>query len=117
MLIDAPIPEMRIAFRVIATIITLIALTMATLLYMVISLHRTKPVTGAQGLLQEIGTAQTDINPEGQIYIHGEIWRAVSPQPISKGEKVRIRSVDGLTLRVEKFSGETSTQTRSKWGM
>ncbi len=112
MLIDAPIPEMRIAFRVIATIVTLIGLTMATLLYMVISLHRTKPVTGAQGLLQEIGTAQTDINPEGQIYIHGEIWRAVSPQPISKGEKVRIRSVDGLTLRVEKFSGETSTQTR-----
>ena len=111
MLIDAPIPEMRIAFRVIATIVTLIGLTMATLLYMVISLHRTKPVTGSQGLLQEIGTAQTDINPEGQIYIHGEIWRATSSQPISKGERVRIRSVDGLTLRVEKIPDESSTQS------
>jgi membrane-bound serine protease (ClpP class) len=109
MLIDAPIPEMRVTFRVIATIITLISLTMATLLYMVISLHRTKPVTGVQGLLQEIGTAQTDINPEGQIFVHGEIWKAFSPDPISKGEKVRIRSVDGLTLRVEKASTHSVT--------
>jgi membrane-bound serine protease (ClpP class) len=107
MLIDAPIPEMRVTFQVIATIITLISLTMATLLYMVISLHRTRPVTGVQGLLQEIGTAQTDINPEGQIFVHGEIWKAFSPEPISKGEKVRIRSVDGLTLRVEKASGHS----------
>jgi membrane-bound serine protease (ClpP class) len=108
MLIDAPIPEMRIAFRVIATIVTLIGLTVAAMMYMVISLHRTRPVTGVQGLLQEIGTAQTDINPEGQIFVHGEIWKAFSQQPISKGEKVRIRSVDGLTLRVEKFPGENS---------
>ncbi|HSE43570.1 MAG TPA: nodulation protein NfeD [Acidobacteriota bacterium] len=111
MLIDAPIPEMRITFRVIATIITLIGITMAGLLYMVISLHRTKPVTGAQGLLQEIGTAQTDINPEGHIFIHGEIWKAVSPELILKGEKVRIRSVDGLTLRVEKFRNEPSARS------
>ena len=106
MLIDAPIPEMKVTFQVIATIITLVAITMAGLVYLVISLHRKNPVTGIQGLLQEIGTAQTDIDPEGQIFIRGEIWRAVSPEPISKGDRVRVRSVDGLTLHVEKYKGE-----------
>ena len=106
MLIDAPIPEMKVTFQVIATVIGLVAVTMAVLLYLVISLHRKKPVTGVQGLLQEIGTAQTDINPEGQIFIRGEIWKAVSPQPIAKGDRVRVRSVNGLTLHVEKYQGE-----------
>jgi membrane-bound serine protease (ClpP class) len=106
MLIDAPIPEMKVTFQVIATVITLIAITMAILLYLVISLHRRKPVTGVQGLLQEIGKAQTDINPEGQIFIRGEIWNAVSPQPISKGDLVRVLSVNGLTLHVEKYKEE-----------
>ena len=106
MLIDAPIPEMKVTFQVIATVIGLVAATMAVLVYLVISLHRKKPVTGVQGLLQEIGTAQTDINPEGQIFIRGEIWKAVSPEPIAKGDRVRVRSVNGLTLHVEKYQGE-----------
>ncbi|MCI0612362.1 nodulation protein NfeD, partial [bacterium] len=101
-----PIPEMKVTFQVIATVIGLVAVTMAVLLYLVISLHRKKPVTGVQGLLQEIGTAQTDINPEGQIFIRGEIWKAISPQPIAKGDRVRVRSVNGLTLHVEKYQGE-----------
>jgi membrane-bound serine protease (ClpP class) len=106
MLIDAPIPEMKVTFKVIATVILLIAATMAVLVYLVISLHRKKPVTGVQGLLQEIGTAQTDINPEGQIFIRGEIWKAVSPHPITKGDRVRVCSINGLTLHVEKYQGE-----------
>ena len=102
MLFDAPIPEMKISFSVIATAVVLIAGTMAFLLLMVVSLHKTKPTTGIQGLLQESGVAQTDIQGDGRVFVHGEIWKAVSDQPISKGERVKILSVDGLTLRVKK---------------
>jgi membrane-bound serine protease (ClpP class) len=112
MLFDAPIPEMKITFRVIGLMVALIALTMTFLLMLVISLHRKKPVTGLQGLLQEIGVAQTDIDPAGQVFVHGEIWEAVSPFRISKGEKVKILSVDGLTLRVEKFAEQRNLNTR-----
>jgi membrane-bound serine protease (ClpP class) len=103
MLIDAPIPEMKIAVRVIGSVAAVITITMAFLLALVITLHRKKPLTGVQGLMQEIGTAQTMIDPEGQVFIHGEIWRAVSSHPIQKGDRVKILSVDGLTLHVEKF--------------
>jgi membrane-bound serine protease (ClpP class) len=103
MLIDAPIPEMRITMRAIVMMSVLIAGTMALLLTMVIRLHRKTPVTGMQGLLQEIGTAQTDLDLEGQIFVHGEIWKAVAPYRIPKGDKVKISSIDGLTLHVEKY--------------
>ena len=102
MLFDAPIPEMRISLKVIATSVLLIAATMAFLLFMVVQLHRRRPLTGLQGLLQEVGTAQTEIHQFGQVFIHGEIWNATAAQPIPKGERVKIVSVDGLTLHVER---------------
>jgi membrane-bound serine protease (ClpP class) len=102
MLFDAPIPEMRISYKVIGTSVILIVSTMAFLLFMVITLHRRKPVTGIQGLLQETGIAQTDIHGSGKVFVHGELWNASANEPISKGEKVKILSVDGLNLRVER---------------
>ncbi|MCI0411485.1 nodulation protein NfeD [bacterium] len=102
MLFDAPIPEMRISYKVIGTSVFLITATMAFLLFMVVSLHRRKPVTGLQGLLQETGIAQTDIHGSGKVFVHGELWNATANEPISKGEKVKIVSVEGLNLRVEK---------------
>ena len=102
MLFDAPIPEMRISYKVIATSVFLITATMAFLLFMVVTLHRRKPVTGVQGLLQETGIAKTDIRGSGKVFVHGELWNATANEPISKGEKVKIVSVDGLNLRVEK---------------
>lgn len=106
MLVDSPIPELRVSLKVIATIVALIAITMACLLVLVVRLHRTTPTTGAQGLLQEVGTAQTDLDPEGQVFVHGEIWRAVAPQRIEKGQKIRVDSIDGLTLRVTRAEGK-----------
>jgi membrane-bound serine protease (ClpP class) len=102
MLFDAPIPEMRVSLKVIATSVLLIVATMAFLLLMVVKLHRRKPLTGLQGLLQEVGTAQTEIHQFGQVFVHGEIWNATAKNPIPKGEKVKIVSVEGLTLHVEK---------------
>ena len=103
MLIDSPIPEMQVSLKVLATIVAMVAITMSFLLWLVVRLHRTKPRTGLQGLMQEVGTAQTDLDPEGQIFVHGEIWRAVAPHRIPKGERVRILAVDGLTLKVGPF--------------
>ncbi len=113
MLFDAPIPEMKITFKVIGLMAALVAATMTFLLMLVISLHRKQPVTGLQGLLREIGTAQTDIDPAGQVFVHGEIWQAVSPLRINKGERVKILSVNGLTLSVEKLSVQESPASQA----
>ena len=55
-------------------------------------------------LLQQTGTAQEDLNPEGYIRIRGERWRA-RPGPgrpgIESGQRVRVLDQEGLTLIVE----------------
>jgi membrane-bound serine protease (ClpP class) len=43
------------------------------------------------------------LDPEGQVFVAGALWRArVSDGgPIGLGNRVRIKAVDGLTLEVE----------------
>ena len=38
---------------------------------------------------------------EGMIRIHGELWRAVSTQPVPEGKPVRVLKIEGLKLYVE----------------
>jgi membrane-bound serine protease (ClpP class) len=60
-----------------------------------------RPAMGPEGLVGQLGVVRTPIAPEGQVFVRGEIWRAVSDDgPIPEGEKVRIVKVDGLTLHV-----------------
>lgn len=39
--------------------------------------------------------AQTDLDPEGKVFVHGEIWQAeaVDQVPIPKGTKVKVVEV------------------------
>lgn len=61
------------------------------------------PTTGVEGLVGMHGRARAALamDAPGQIDVHGEIWRAVSPVPVAPGAAVRVVAVDGLTLRVE----------------
>ena len=63
--------------------------------------RRNKIVTGQQGLIGEIGIAQTALSPAGKVFVHGELWDAVSTIPVPMGEQIVVREVDGLTLRVD----------------
>jgi membrane-bound serine protease (ClpP class) len=63
--------------------------------------RRNKVVTGEQGLIGEIGVAQTALAPAGKVFVHGELWDAVSTIPVPVGEQIVVRDVDGLTLRVD----------------
>ncbi len=60
-----------------------------------------KPTTGAEGLIGEIGTVMTRLDPDGRIQIHGELWfaRTDSP-PIGEGAQVKVTAVKDLVLTV-----------------
>ena len=104
LLVDAPIPEMRVhLFTAIAVSLPLGLIT-AFLMSIALRARRNKVVTGAQGLIGEIGVAQTALNPMGTVFVHGEIWNAVSSQPVSAGSKVIVQRVDGLQLEVVPLS-------------
>ena len=73
--------------------------------------QRRRPVTGSEGMLGEIGRARDPLEPgvPGYIDVHGEMWRAVSREPIAAGQRVRITAIEGLTLVVEPAALEGAT--------
>jgi membrane-bound ClpP family serine protease len=63
-------------------------------------------VCGVTGMLGKVGEIKCWDESGGQIFIHGELWRAVSEFPLSMGDSAVIENVDGLTLRVTPFNEE-----------
>ncbi|MDZ7373493.1 MAG: nodulation protein NfeD [candidate division KSB1 bacterium] len=97
------LPALRVSVSVVIAAAITTAAFFVFALGMALKAKRAKPTTGREGLIGEIGLALTRLGPEedGQVKLHGEIWRAMSDQPIRKGDRVRVVSVEGLTLRVE----------------
>jgi membrane-bound serine protease (ClpP class) len=73
------------------------------LMRLVLLSHRSKSVTGTEGMLGEVGFSLSDISPEGKVQVHGEIWQAKSAQPVQAGERVKVTAIEGLTLTVTKI--------------
>jgi membrane-bound serine protease (ClpP class) len=60
-------------------------------------------VTGLEGLIRQKGIAKSDLDPKGTVLIHGELWNAVSDEPVSANDSVVVSEVDGMILKVKKF--------------
>lgn len=71
---------------------------------MALRTHRQKVTTGKEGIMQELGVAETNIDPEGLVRIHGEYWNAASDEKIEKNDKVQVIKVEGLKLIVKKYN-------------
>ncbi len=102
LLFKSPLPYMRASLVVIITVVAATALFFIVAMGLALRTRKRKVTTGGRGLLGEVGVARTALKPEGDVFIHGEIWRAEADQPIKKGEKVIVTGVDHLTLKVTK---------------
>jgi membrane-bound serine protease (ClpP class) len=100
-LVDAPIPEMRVHLATALAVSIPLGLITAFLMSIAVRARRNKVVTGAEGLVGEIGVAQSTLAPAGKVVVHGEFWDAISAVPVPAGERIVVRQVDGLTLRVD----------------
>jgi membrane-bound serine protease (ClpP class) len=101
LLVDAPIPEMRVHFWTALSVSIPLGLITAFLMSIALRARRNKVVTGAQGLVGETGVVQTALSPQGKVFIHGELWDAVASSELPAGQMVVVRKVDGLTLSVD----------------
>jgi membrane-bound serine protease (ClpP class) len=101
LLVDSPIPEMRVHLWTALAVSVPLGLITVFLMTIAIRAHRNKVVTGVEGLIGEIAHTETPLTPDGKVSIRGEIWNATSTVPVRLGEQVRIRRVEGLKLLVE----------------
>jgi membrane-bound serine protease (ClpP class) len=99
------IPGYRISPFAIAVAVLLWGMMLGVVVRKVI-LARQRPVlTGVQRLAGTAGIAKTDIAPRGVVLVNGEDWNALADAPpISKGERVTVVSVEGLTVHVRRMS-------------
>jgi len=103
MLIESPTEYMRISLSVIIPAVLVSAAFFTFAVTKAIKARLTKPTTGMEGLIGEIGTVSTPIALEGKVAIHGEFWNAISDQRIEAGEKVQAIGVVNLKLKVKKI--------------
>ena len=101
LLVDSPIPEMRVHLLTALAVSIPLGLITAFLMSIALKARRNKVVSGAQGLIGETGIAQTSLSPRGKVFVHGELWDAVSSSGVDPGQAVVVRRVDGLLLQVE----------------
>lgn len=62
-----------------------------------------KPQTGAEALEGALGEVKKDLNPEGKVFVAGELWNAEAEENIATGETVRVVSVENLKLKVKRI--------------
>ena len=104
MLIDSPIPELRLGLRVVLPVSFGLAAIVLFLVRLGVQSQRRRAVTGDAGMLGERGRALTPIGSgrSGRVSTHGEIWNARAEEPIAEGDEVVVTAVQGLELTVRR---------------
>ncbi len=115
LLVDAPVPEMRVHLLTALAVSIPVGIITVFLMSIALKARANKVVTGAQGLLGGIAVAHSALSPLGKVIIHGEIWDAISSKPVPAGQSVIVRQVDGLQLRVDPaLSGQEIVKTDAR---
>ena len=101
MLFEGERPDMRVSWGVLLPTVAVVSGFFILVAGMVFKAQVTRPKTGREGLVGELGEVKEEIAGKGKVMVHGELWKARSDRPIKKGSKVRVVKVDGLVVTVE----------------
>jgi membrane-bound serine protease (ClpP class) len=102
LLFESPEPYMRVSWGVILITVFAVAAFAIFVVTKAVKAHRKRPSSGKEGLVGEEGEADSDISPEGKVFVRGEYWDAWSDQAIARGDKIVVADVEGMKLKVRK---------------
>lgn len=69
----------------------------------IVRTHRRKQQTGAEAMIGMTAFARTPLDPDGTVFVHGELWQAtVNEGTVQPGEEVVVTEIKGLHLTVSK---------------
>jgi membrane-bound serine protease (ClpP class) len=75
--------------------------------------------TGWEEMVGLEGTVRVPLDPVGQIFVQGALWRARLSDPSAEapsvGDRVRVDSVDGLTLDVTPVAAHSEREESPAW--
>lgn len=100
MLVDTDIEAFRLDWRLVIGATGVLGVSAFLLLTYGLAALSRKVTTGAKGLIGQGGRVLDWTGEEGHVLVDGERWHARSTEPLSAGESIKVKSVDGLTLVV-----------------
>ncbi len=101
MLFEGGSPEFGLEWGVLLPTLTVVSGFFVTLAALVFKSQVSKPRTGEKGLIGEVGIVKKDLDPEGKVFVHGELWNAFSKKPLQAGTRVKVIRMENLVLEVE----------------
>lgn len=101
MLIDTDVPGFGISPYAIGAIAAVGGGLMLVTVTMLVRIRAQPIVSGAEQMLGSPGSVVSWSGDGGEVRTHGEIWRARAAAALEPGARVRVTSIDGLTLMVE----------------
>ncbi len=104
LLFDSPEPALRVSLQVLVPTVTILSLFFIAVISLAVKAQMGKKHTGQEGMKGAEGIAVSEITAQGKVLIKGEYWNATSEKTIGKGSRIRVKSVEGLTLNVEEIN-------------
>jgi membrane-bound serine protease (ClpP class) len=109
LLVDGPIPEMRVRWVTALSVSLPLGLITIFLMVKIFQARKSKVVTGEQGMIGEIGVVSAPLAPTGKVFVHGELWDAIAPTTVEVGQAVVVRKIEDLKLYVEPAATSKTT--------
>ncbi len=102
---ESALEVFKVSYQIIIVLAILTFLFFSFAIGLGLKAQKRKTQTGLEGMIGEIGETITELNPEGQIRVHGEIWNAVSinDDKIDAHTKVEVIDFQNLKLKVRKI--------------
>jgi membrane-bound serine protease (ClpP class) len=99
-LLDTDTPGAAASRALVGAIATFAGVAMLATIRMALRARRRPVATGSEQLVGDHAEALADFSGAGPVRIYGESWNAVSSAPVTRGQKVRVDRIEGLTLHV-----------------
>ncbi|HOO34915.1 MAG TPA: nodulation protein NfeD [Smithella sp.] len=106
LLFDTPEPALRLSLQVLIPAVVVVSIFFIVIIMLAVKAQMRKHFTGAEAMIDLEAEVTSDIEKEGDVFVKGEYWKAVSDASIKKGAKVRIVKVDGMKLVVEEIKNQ-----------
>lgn len=101
MMFDSGVPGFGISVTFVVGLAAAFALLFIWLIAYIVKLRKRGAVSGKESILGGVGTALADFTGDGKVWLEGESWAAHSRVAIRKGQRVVVRTMNGLLLEVE----------------
>jgi len=102
MLFSAPGAYQKLTWGVLIPTVAVVSGFFAVVAALAFRAYMRKPEVGSKAMIGQVGEAMTRLDPQGKVFVRGEIWNAFSEERIESGEKVQVVDIQGLNLKVRR---------------